>query len=190
MNRLEQLSLQLAPQRIAGGKQPDDVVICSAVRTPLCKAKRGGLKDTMPDVMLKTVFEAAHQRAKIAPKHIQDICVGNNLMVGAGEIHFRMAQLMAGIPDTTPIMSINRLCSSGLEACATIASKIKAGVIDCGIGAGLESMSLYDMNSSVNTERLSDNVFDHDQARNCLMGMGQTSENVAEKFGITKKQQD
>ena len=179
MNRLEQLSLQLAPQRIAGGKQPDDVVICSAVRTPLCKAKRGGLKDTMPDVMLKTVFEAAHQRAKIAPKHIQDICVGNNLMVGAGEIHFRMAQLMAGIPDTTPIMSINRLCSSGLEACATIASKIKAGVIDCGIGAGLESMSLYDMNSSVNTERLSDTVFDHDQARNCLMGMGQTSENVA-----------
>ena len=101
-----------------------------------------------------------------------------------------MAQLMAGIPDTTPIMAVNRLCSSGLEACATIASKIKAGVIDCGIGAGLESMSLYDMNASVNSERLSDSVFEHEQARGCLMGMGQTSENVAEKFGVTRQQQD
>lgn len=189
MDRLAQLNLQLTSNRIAA-KDANDVVICAAVRTPLTKAKRGGLKDTMPDVLLKTVFEGVHQRAKIDPKKIQDICVGNNLMVGAGEIHFRMAQLMAGIPDTTPIMSINRLCSSGLEACATIASKIKAGIIDCGIGAGLESMSLYDMNSSVNTERISDSVFDNEQARNCLMGMGQTSENVAEKFGINRQKQD
>lgn len=111
-------------------------------------------------------------------------------MVGAGEIHFRMAQLVAGIPDTTSIMSLNRLCSSGLEACATIAAKIKSGMIDCGIGSGLECMSKADMNSSVNTERLSDAVFDHEQARNCLMGMGMTSENVAEKFGISKQKQD
>ena len=189
MDRLANLNLQLTANKIAG-KDANDVVICAAVRTPLTKAKRGGLKDTMPDILLKTVFEAAYQRGKIDPKKIQDICVGNNLMVGAGEIHFRMAQLMAGIPDTTPIMAINRLCSSGLEACATIASKIKAGVIDCGIGAGLESMSLYDMNASVNTERLSDSVFEHEQARGCLMGMGQTSENVAEKFGVTRQQQD
>lgn len=189
MDRLNQLSLQLTANKIAA-KNGNDVVICSAVRTPLTKAKRGGLKDTMPDVLLKTVLEGAVQRANVCPKKIQDICVGNNLMVGAGEIHFRMAQLMAGIPDTTPIMSINRLCSSGLEACATIASKIKAGVIDIGIGAGLESMSLYDMNGSVNTERISESVFDNEQARNCLMGMGQTSENVAEKFGISRQKQD
>jgi acetyl-CoA acyltransferase 1 len=62
-----------------------------------------------------------------------------------------MAELISGIPDSTPIMAVNRLCSSGLEACATIASKIKAGIINCGIGAGIECMSLYDMNSSVNT---------------------------------------
>jgi acetyl-CoA acetyltransferase len=54
------------------------------------------------------------KRSQADPKYIQDICVGNNLMVGAGEIHFRMAELMSGIPDTTPIMAINRLCSSGL----------------------------------------------------------------------------
>jgi acetyl-CoA acyltransferase 1 len=187
MDRLASLSSQL----IAGkAKDPNDVVICSAVRTPLTKAKRGGLKDTQPDTLLTAVFSGAVERAKCCPKKVQDICVGNNLMVGAGEIHFRMAQLMAGIPDSTPIMAVNRLCSSGLESCATIAAKIKAGTIDCGLGAGIECMSLYDMNASVNTERISDSVFDNETARKCLMGMGETSENVAEKYGVTREQQD
>lgn len=79
-------------------------------------------------------------------------------------------------------MAINRLCSSGLEACAIIASKIKLGAIDIGIGAGVENMSMYDMNKSVDPETLSDAVFEHEQARNCLMPMGVTSENVAEKY--------
>ena len=61
-----------------------------------------------------------------------------------------MAMFLAGYSDTTPIIAINRLCSSGLEACAIIASKIKTGVIDIGVGSGVESMSLYDMNGSVN----------------------------------------
>ena len=87
-------------------------------------------------------------------------------------------------------MAINRLCSSGLEACGVVAAKIRAGTIDVGIGSGVESMSLYDMNESVNVEKLSENVFDNDNCRNCLMGMGMTSENVAEKFGITKQKQD
>jgi acetyl-CoA acyltransferase 1 len=133
MDRLAHLQQQL----ISGGKCPNDVVICAAVRTPLTKAKRGGLKDTAPDVLLRAVFTEVIKRSKADPKSIQDICVGNNLMVGAGEIHFRMAELTSGIPDTTPIMAINRLCSSGLEACGTIAAKIKAGTIDCGIGSGI-----------------------------------------------------
>lgn len=101
-----------------------------------------------------------------------------------------MAQFLAGFPDTTAIMTINRLCSSGLEACATIAAKIKMGVIDIGIGSGVESMSNYDMNSSVDPEKVCDAVFEHDIARNCLMGMGQTSENVAVKYGIGRTTQD
>lgn len=173
MNRLELLSQQIAAKTPA--KCPNDVVICSAVRTPLTKAKKGGLKDTQPDILLSAVFRSAVERAKVNPKNIQDICVGNNLMVGAGEIHFRMAQLTAGIPDTTPIVAVNRLCSSGLESVSIIASKIKAGIIDIGIGAGIECMSLYDMNSSVNIERISDAIFDHVEARKCLMGMGETS---------------
>ena len=56
-----------------------------------------------------------------------------------------MAMFLAGFPDTVPITAINRLCSSGLESCAIIASKIKAGIIDIGIGGGVESMSFYKM---------------------------------------------
>lgn len=136
MDRLAKLNTHLVPEKISG-KSPNDVVICAAVRTPLTKAKKGGLKDTPPDLLLSTVFKAAIERSKIHPSKIQDICIGNNLMVGAGEIHFRMAQLNAGIPDTTPIVAINRLCSSGLESCGIIAAKIKAGLIDAGIGGGL-----------------------------------------------------
>lgn len=67
-----------------------------------------------------------------------------------------------------------------------IAGKIKAGHIDVGIGAGVENMSLYDMQASVDPEMISEAVFDHEQARNCMMPMGMTSENVAKKFGITR----
>ena len=64
------------------------------------------------------------------------------------------------------------------------------GVIDIGIGSGVESMSMYDMNSSVNVEKISEAVFEHEKARNCLMGMGDTSENVAELYGIGRDKQD
>ena len=140
--------------------------------------------------MLSVALKGAYERAKLEPSKIQDICVGNNLQTGAGEIPSRMGAFLAGIPDTTPIVAINRLCSSGLEACGIVASKIKAGVIDVGIGSGVESMSLYDMNDSVNAEKLSEFVFENEKSQQCLMGMGITSENVAEKYGISKEKQD
>jgi acetyl-CoA acyltransferase 1 len=70
-----------------------------------------------------------------------------------------MALFLAGFPDTTSVVAINRLCSSGLESCAIIAAKIIAGTINIGIGSGVESMSVYDMNSSVNVEKISESVF-------------------------------
>lgn len=178
MHRLQNLELQLAPKPI-GTKNPDDVVICSAVRTPLTKAKKGLLKDTSPEFMLSVVLKAACERAKLDPKHVHDIAVGNNLQPGGGEITSRMGQFLAGFPDTTSIMIVNRLCSSGLESCATIAGKIKTGVIDIGIGAGVESMSMYDMNDVVPVDKLNDAIFENVNARNCLLNMGETSENVA-----------
>jgi len=148
------------------------VVICSAVRTPLVKAKRGNFKDTAPEYLLSCVLRGVVDKVKLNPKEVQDIVVGNTLQPGGGAMTARMGEFLAGFPDTTTIMVVNRLCSSGLEACATVASKIRAGIIDIGIGSGVESMSTYDMNSSVNPDKLCEAIFEHPQARNCLMGMG------------------
>jgi acetyl-CoA acyltransferase 1 len=141
--------------------------------------------------MLTPVFKDVLRKANdFDPKKVQEICIGNVLQPGSGQASSRMAQFMAGIPDTTPLYAVNRLCSSGLQAVATIAAQIVSKQIDVGIGGGVESMSVYDMNNMVNPEALSDNVFEHEQASKCLMPMGITSENVAEKFGITRQQQD
>lgn len=72
----------------------------------------------------------------------------------------------------------------------TIANAIRSRQIDIGIGAGAESMSMYSMDSSVDPNTLYPKVFDHEKAQLCLMPMGLTSENVAEKFGITREKQD
>lgn len=170
------------------GKSDDDVVIVSAVRTAVGKAKRGVFKDTHPTELLAAVLQATVERTKIDPKLIQDIVVGNVLLPGGGAVQARMAQFFAGIPETAALATVNRQCSSGLQAVANIAAAIRSGVIDIGIGAGFESMSLTDMTSSVGD--VNPRVFEHDKAKECLIPMGQTSENVAEQYGITRAQQD
>jgi acetyl-CoA acyltransferase 1 len=97
------------------GCTKDDVVVVSALRTPMCKAKRGGLRDTAPDALLIAVLKATMERTKIDPKIIGDIVVGNVLQAGAGAHSARMAQLVSGIPHTVPLSVVNRQCSSGLQ---------------------------------------------------------------------------
>lgn len=171
-------------------QSPDDVVICCAIRTPMTRANRGGLSDLFPEEMLKPLFEALLSFTRVPADRIQDICIGNVLQFGAGAISSRMSQLLAGLPDSCPIHTVNRLCSSGLQAMANIAGQIHAGYINVGVAGGVESMTHFDMINSVNPEKLSEGIFEHEGARNCLLPMGITSENVAERFGITRKQQD
>lgn len=102
MQRLNNISTVLHKDNVNATSE-DDVVICAAVRTPLCKGKKGGLKDTAPEVLLGTVLKEAAERAKIPPKHIDDICVGNNLQPGAGEITARMGMFLGGYPDLSLI---------------------------------------------------------------------------------------
>ena len=193
MERLTTVANHLSVNKTAGAvaKSPDDVVICAALRTPLTKANRGGLKDTPPETLVSHIINAVIAKAKVDPKEIQDIVIGNVSQPGAGLYTARMAQFLAGVPETTPICSTNRLCSSGLEAVSQVASKIKTGLIDIGIAGGVEQMSMYDMQSAAPPpDQISESVFDNEKARNCLMSMGQTSENVAEKFGINREAQD
>lgn len=143
MERIHSISQQVtgAQQHLISTpnvKSADDVVIVSALRTCLSKAKRGPLKDTLPEVMLTHVLKETLSRSKIDPKLVEDLCVGNCLQPGAGAVTARAAQLMSGMPVTSTTLTINRQCSSGIEACSIIASKIKAGIIDCGIGGGVD----------------------------------------------------
>lgn len=178
MQRLNTINNQLTAHTIStlNGKSPDDIVIVGAYRTPLSRAGKGELKDTAPEILLKTVLEGLIQRTGVNPQSVEDMIVGNCLQPGAGALIARAAQLMAGFPIKSTVAAVNRQCSSGIEACSIIASKIKAGIIDVGVGAGVESMSLFDMNSMVAAELISDQLFDDEVARNCLLPMGLTSE--------------
>lgn len=137
--------------------------------------------------MIKHVLENIVKRSGVDPKLIEDCVFGNVLQPGAGMYQVRLGALLAGLPETTSAMSVNRLCSSGLEATSVVISKILSGVIDMGVGGGVENMSLYDMSSMIDPSLLSDAIFDHEAARNCLLGMGLTSENVAEEYGVTRE---
>lgn len=121
---------------------------------------------------------------------MEDIIIGNVLNPGCAATNARMAMFMAGYPETTCVYGINRLCSSGLQAVATVANSIRAGQISVGIAGGFESMSNAVMSDQVNPNLLGEEVFACESANNCLMPMGITSENVAAEFGITRAQQD
>lgn len=168
----------------------NDVVICSAKRTPICKAKRGGLRDVLPDDLLSTVFTGVINDVGLDPTLIGDICVGNVLQPGSGASMARLAQFFSNIPETVPLSTVNRQCSSGLQACMHIAHAIKAGTIDIGIGGGVESMSLNGMAGLPPGFVLNPKAMDIDKARDCMIPMGITSENVAERYNIGASEQN
>nr|QJU71805.1 3-ketoacyl thiolase [Gambierdiscus pacificus] len=171
-------------------KTDDDVVICCALRTAIAKANRGGFKDTPCEEMLAPLFKAITERTKLDPKTVGDIQIGNVSQPGAGAVTSRMAQFMGDLPFEIPLSTVNRQCSSGLQAVANIASSIRSGVIDVGIAGGVESMTMYNMASSVDPNKFSTKIADNDLAMSCLIPMGITSENVAEAYKISPEKQN
>jgi len=174
----------------AAEKSDDDVVICCALRTAVAKGKRGGFKDTPCEDMLAPLFKAVVEQTKIDPKQIGDIQIGNCLQPGGGAISSRIAQALGGMTFDVPLSSVNRQCSSGLQAVANIAANIKAGIIDVGIAGGVESMSMYNMTDGVDPEKFSTGIPDCQDAVASLTPMGLTSENVAEKWKLSREVQD
>ena len=124
-----------------GPKRPDDVVIIGMARTAMTRAKRGPQRDTGLEAMLKPCLEAVAKQSGIDKGLVEDVVIGNVLQPGSAATNARMAMFMAGYPETSCTTGINRLCSSGLQAVATIANAIRAGQISVGIGGGFESMS-------------------------------------------------
>ncbi|KLO20766.1 thiolase [Schizopora paradoxa] len=167
-------------------KSPDDVVITLAVRSPMCKSKKGGFKDMKSDELLLEMFRTAIGASGINPALIQDICVGNVLSPGA-MYEARGAALAAGIPETTPIQVVNRFCSSGLMAVNIISNAIRAGQIEVGLAVGSDSMTA---NPDSGAPALSKEILDNKLAKDATMPMGWTSENVAEDFNISRDDMD
>ncbi|PNS16682.1 hypothetical protein CAC42_4646 [Sphaceloma murrayae] len=188
-SHLRSSEADLAPNRGAIlRKSPDDVVVTAALRTPLTKGGKGGFKDTAAADLLHGAFVALLERSKIDPALVEDISVGSVLPPGGGATEFRAAALAAGFPTSTGVRSLNRQCSSGLQACVDVANAIKAGMIDIGVGAGVESMSLqYGPGAVTEFSELLEN---HKEAANCKVPMGVLSEQMAKDKGVSRASQD
>ena len=192
MQRINKLSTQLTAGHgnlvsPLNQRTSDDVVIVAAYRTPLTRARKGLLKDTAPEVMLSQVLKGLIDRTKVDPAKVEDMVVGNCLQPAAGAIIARAAQLMAGFPVESSVAAVNRQCSSGIEACSIIAAKIKSGIINVGIGAGVESMTNFEMTNMAPADKLSDDLFENEVARNCLLPMGLTAEVRIEFYSLFKR---
>lgn len=170
-------------------KHDDDVVICGAFRSPVTRARKGGLAQCTPEEFLGVVLKGLIARTGVDPSKVEDVAVGNVLPPGGGATGARQATLWAGIPDTTAVNTVNRQCSSGLAAVNQIANEIIANQIDLGIGAGTESMTL-NYGAGVMPVKMSDEVMSNEQAADCMLPMGITSENVAKKYNVTREKQD
>ena len=173
-------------------KQPNDIVILSALRTPVTRAKKGGLKDAYDHELLAHVLKAtiaANPNLDLAK--VQDIQIGTVLSELGGSKAGRMAASHAGFPETAAFQTVNRACSSGLAAITGIAHSIAVGSIDVGIGGGMESMTKNYGSRAIPTqlwEQLKNSPVK--EARDCIMSMGITAENVAERYGVSRTDQD
>ncbi|XP_029010289.1 3-ketoacyl-CoA thiolase, peroxisomal [Betta splendens] len=173
--------------RAAASRGSEDVVVVHGRRSAIGKARRGGFKDTTPDELLAAVMAAVLADVGLSADKLGDVCVGNVLQPGAGAVMSRVAQFLSGFPETVPVYAVNRQCSSGLQALLNVAGSIRSGSIELGLACGVESMSLR---PATKPGDLSSRLLDHHRARDCLIPMGITSENVAERFGVSREKQD
>lgn len=165
-----------------------EAVIVSVARTAVGKAKRGSLAQTRAEDMGKTVLEAVVERAPgVKKEDVEDIIIGCAMPEGEQGLNFaRIMSLYAGFPVTVPAITINRFCSSGLQSIAFAAERIMLGHADVIIAGGVESMSHVPMTGF----KVSPNPKIVEEMPEVYMAMGHTAERVAEKFGITREDQD
>jgi acetyl-CoA acyltransferase len=171
-------------------KQIQDAYIVAAVRTPVGKAPRGMFRNVRPDDMLAHVLKGAiAQVPGLDPRDIADVIVGCAMPEAEQGMNVaRIGVLLAGLPDSVPAMTINRFCSSGVQAVALAADRIRTGDDDVVIAAGTESMSMVPMMG--HKVALNDAVFAKDENVAIAYGMGITAENVAKQWKVSREDQD
>ena len=166
----------------------NEAVIVDCLRTAVGKAPRGTLKNTRPDDMAAAVFDELLQRhPQIQKGEIDDVILGCAIPEAESGMNVaRVAALRAGLPDTVPGVTVNRFCSSGLQAIAMAAEKIRSGGAELIFAGGAESMSLVPMAGN----KFAPNPWMVDHIPQIYMGMGLTAEEVYRKYGISREEQD
>ena len=175
--------------------KPDDVVICSAVRTPIGTYK-GSLKDLKGDQLGTIVINEVLKRSKISNNQIDEVIMGQVLTAGGGQNPARQAAVNAGIPVSKPAYLVNQVCGSGLRAIISGYQQIKLGDANNVICGGQENMSMtpysyfYSEKKEISKDQLI-NTMIHDGLTDAFKNyhMGVTAENVAKKFNISRKEQ-
>ena len=165
-----------------------DAVIVSAVRTPVGRAYKGALRTTRPDDLAALAIKEALARVPaIDAKEIDDVILGCAMPEGEQGMNVaRIAALRAGLPVETSAMTINRFCSSGLQAIALAAERIRGGSAEIIVAGGTESMSLVPMGGN----KISPNPWLVDNYPDAYINMGLGTENIARKFRIGREQAD
>ncbi len=171
-------------------KQIQDAYIVAATRTPVGKAPRGMFRNTRPDDMLAHVLRSVVAQAPgIDLGRIDDAIIGCAMPEGEQGMNVaRIGVLLAGLPNTIAAQTINRFCSSGLQAVALAANQIRLGEADLVLAGGTESMSMVPMMG--NKVALSPSVFSNNEHIAIAYGMGITAEKVAEEWKVSREDQD
>ena len=171
-------------------KQLREAYIVAATRTPIGKAPRGMLRTTRPDDMLAHVIRSVVAQAPgFDPAEINDVVAGCAFPEAESGLNFaRIAALLAGLPDTVGGITINRYCSSGINALQIAADRIRTGEAEAVIAAGSESMSMIPMMG--NKVSLNPEIFAKEENLGIAYGMGLTAEKVAQQWQISRDDQD
>ncbi|HTM42576.1 MAG TPA: acetyl-CoA C-acyltransferase [Terriglobales bacterium] len=165
-----------------------EVVIASSVRTPVGKAFKGTLRSTRPDELAAVAITGVLERVpQVERKEIEDVILGCAMPEAEQGMNVaRIASLRAGLPVEVSAMTINRFCSSGLQAIAMAAERIMAGGADVILAGGVESMTMIPMGG----HKVSPNPWLVDHYPDAYLSMGLTTERLAKRFGITREQAD
>ncbi len=166
----------------------NEAVIVDCLRTAVGKAPRGTLKNNRPDDLAAAVFsKLLENHPEVQRGDIDDVILGcANPEAESGMNVARIATMRAGLPDTVPAVTINRFCSSGLQAIAMAAEKIRSGGADIILAGGAESMSLVPMSG----HKFAPNPWLVDHLPQIYMGMGLTAEEVYRKYNVSREDQD
>ncbi|HUJ50159.1 MAG TPA: acetyl-CoA C-acyltransferase [Bryobacteraceae bacterium] len=165
-----------------------EAVIIDCLRTAVGKAPKGSLRTTRPDDLAATVIrDLMAKYPSVSAPEIDDLILGCAMPEGeAGMNMARVAALRAGLPDSVPGVTINRFCSSGLQAIAMAAEKIRSGGAHIILAGGAESMSMIPMSGN----KFAPNPWMVDHLPQIYMGMGLTAEEVQRKFNVSREDAD